>query len=83
MNKEAVKLLQDLIRNKCVNDGTPDSGNEIRNVNTLIKYFEFHGIKNYEIFEPHKTRGNLLICMSSNNSDTRSDFVSDGFAFSL
>jgi acetylornithine deacetylase/succinyl-diaminopimelate desuccinylase-like protein len=61
MNKEAVKLLQELIRNKCVNDGTPDSGNEIRNVNTLVKYFEFHGIKDYEIFEPHKTRGNILI----------------------
>ena len=27
---EATELLQQLIRNRCVNDGTPESGNEDR-----------------------------------------------------
>ena len=31
-------LLQELIRNRCVNDGTPESGQEVRSVNTLADY---------------------------------------------
>ncbi len=30
-----VTLLKELIRNACVNDLTADSGNEVRNANTL------------------------------------------------
>ena len=32
---ETTELLQQLIRNRCVNDGTPESGNELRSVDTL------------------------------------------------
>ena len=35
---EVVELVQQLIRNKCVNDGTPASGDEIRNVDLLDAY---------------------------------------------
>lgn len=36
---ETVDLLQQLIQNACVNDGTPESGQEIRSVETLHDYF--------------------------------------------
>jgi acetylornithine deacetylase/succinyl-diaminopimelate desuccinylase-like protein len=36
---ETVELLRTLIRNACVNDGTPGSGQEIRSVETLHDYF--------------------------------------------
>lgn len=36
---ETVELLRTLIRNACVNDGTPESGQEIRSVETLHDYF--------------------------------------------
>lgn len=47
---EATDLLQQLIRNKCVNDGTPDSGGEVRNAKTLAAYLAGPGmdIKQYE-----------------------------------
>ena len=35
-----VDLLQTLIRNQCVNDGTPDSGQETRNADVLQSYVE-------------------------------------------
>lgn len=36
---ETVELVRTLIRNACVNDGTPESGQEIRSVETLHDYF--------------------------------------------
>lgn len=45
---ETVSLLQALIRNRCVNDGTPESGQESRSVDTLAQYFGMAG----ELFEP-------------------------------
>ncbi len=38
------ELLQELIRNECVNDGTPDSGNEVRNADLLQTYLEGAGL---------------------------------------
>jgi acetylornithine deacetylase/succinyl-diaminopimelate desuccinylase-like protein len=60
VEKKVIPLLQELIRNKCVNDGTPDSGREIRSVETLRKYFFKHGIKS-KILESHPGRANLLV----------------------
>ncbi len=37
---ETVELLQALIRNACVNDGTPTSGNEVLNAQLLLGYLE-------------------------------------------
>jgi len=39
-----VELLQTLIRNQCVNDGTPDSGNETRNADVLQQLVERPGV---------------------------------------
>ncbi len=56
MNAEAVELLVDLIRNKCVNDGTPDSGHEHRSVSTLQGFLGEEG----EVFEPHPGRQSVV-----------------------
>ena len=41
---ETVELLQTMIRNACVNDGTPESGEEARNADTLQHFFEGAGL---------------------------------------
>ena len=41
---ETVELLQQLIRNRCVNDGTVMSGQEVRNSDTLRSYLEGSGL---------------------------------------
>lgn len=53
---EAVELLVDLIRDGCVNDGTPDSGGEYRAVETLERYLGVGG----RVFEPHPGRQSVL-----------------------
>lgn len=53
---DVIELLRQLIRNKCVNDGTVASGNEHRSVATLQKYFGSEG----EIFEPAPGRQSLI-----------------------
>jgi acetylornithine deacetylase/succinyl-diaminopimelate desuccinylase-like protein len=40
-----VELLQSLIRNRCVNDGTPDSGEETRSADLLVTYLEGSGLE--------------------------------------
>ena len=41
---EVTELLQQLIRNQCVNDGTPESGEEVRNADLLRDYLEGTGL---------------------------------------
>lgn len=41
---ETTELLQQLIRNKCVNDGTPDSGGETASADVLMNYLQGPGI---------------------------------------
>jgi hypothetical protein len=41
---ETVELLQTMIRNRCVNDGTAESGEEIRNAATLEAFLGTRGI---------------------------------------
>jgi acetylornithine deacetylase/succinyl-diaminopimelate desuccinylase-like protein len=56
MSHDAVELLQVLIRNACVNDGTVESGHEERSVRTLIDFFGVEG----EVFEPEPGRQSLI-----------------------
>ena len=42
---EVTELLQHLIRNECVNDGSPDSGHEDRSADLLTDYLEGPGIE--------------------------------------
>jgi acetylornithine deacetylase/succinyl-diaminopimelate desuccinylase-like protein len=53
------ELLQTLIRNQCVNDGTPDSGGEVRNAELLTNYLEGAGV-GIETFESHPGRTSLV-----------------------
>lgn len=59
LTRQTVDLLRDLIRNACVNDGTPDSGGEIRSVRTLEGFFAGSGLE-IEVVEPHPGRGSLI-----------------------
>ena len=53
------ELLQSLIRNECVNDGTPDSGDEFRNAELLAGYFEGAGV-DVERFESRPGRASIV-----------------------
>ncbi len=56
---EVTELLQALIRNACVNDGTPDSGNEVRSSDLLQTYLEGAGL-DVERFESRPGRGSMV-----------------------
>ncbi len=56
---EATDLLQHLIRNRCVNDGTPSSGQEQRSVSVLESYLEGSGV-DMETYEPEPGRTSLV-----------------------
>jgi acetylornithine deacetylase/succinyl-diaminopimelate desuccinylase-like protein len=56
---EATELLQALIRNQCVNDGTLDSGQEVRSADLLQTYLEGAGL-DVERFESHPGRTSIV-----------------------
>ncbi len=55
---EVTDLLQLLIRNQCVNDGTMASGEETRSVDLLSQYLS--GVGDQETFEPQPGRQSLV-----------------------
>lgn len=65
---QTVDLLQALIRNACVNDGTPESGQEMRSVATLQNFFGVEG----EVFEPIPGRQSLVYRISGSEPDAPS-----------
>jgi acetylornithine deacetylase/succinyl-diaminopimelate desuccinylase-like protein len=56
---EVTDLLQHLIRNACVNDGTAESGQEVRSADLLASYFEGSGLA-VERFEAAPGRTSLV-----------------------
>lgn len=56
---EVTELLQQLIRNACVNDGTTESGQERRSVDTLRSYLESTPL-DLEVYEPEPGRASLV-----------------------
>jgi acetylornithine deacetylase/succinyl-diaminopimelate desuccinylase-like protein len=56
---ETVDLLQAMIRNACVNDGTAQSGQEIRSADVLETYLEGAGL-DVETFEPTPGRRSVV-----------------------
>ncbi|MFN2613470.1 MAG: M20/M25/M40 family metallo-hydrolase [Actinomycetota bacterium] len=56
---ECTELLQQLIRNRCVNDGTVASGNEVRSVDTLVSYMEGAGL-DIQRYESQPGRGSMV-----------------------
>jgi acetylornithine deacetylase/succinyl-diaminopimelate desuccinylase-like protein len=59
VRNEVTDLLQHLIRNACVNDGTVESGHESRSVDVLAQYLGDAGL-DLERYEPKPGRGNLV-----------------------
>ena len=58
-NGEVVELLQQLIRNACVNDGTPESGGEDRSADVLQSYLEGSGL-DLQRYEPIAGRASVV-----------------------
>ncbi|MCU1427875.1 MAG: acetylornithine deacetylase/succinyldiaminopimelate desuccinylase-like deacylase, partial [Actinomycetia bacterium] len=59
LGREVGDLLQHLIRNACVNDGTADSGNESKSVDVLAQYLGDTGL-DLERYESRPGRENLV-----------------------
>ncbi|MGO2641220.1 MAG: M20/M25/M40 family metallo-hydrolase [Corynebacterium flavescens] len=65
--EETLELLQELIRNACVNDLTPDSGNEVRNADTLERFFADTPVK-IQRFESHPTRVSIAFTVPGDSA---------------
>jgi acetylornithine deacetylase/succinyl-diaminopimelate desuccinylase-like protein len=65
MTDESVTLVQALIRNECVNDGTPQSGHEHRSVETLREYFGVDG----EVLEKEPGRQSVIYRVPGTDQD--------------
>lgn len=61
-------LLQEMIRNACVNDLTSDSGGEHRNADTLERFFTGTGVK-VQRFEPHPGRVTVTFTVEGSDSE--------------
>jgi acetylornithine deacetylase/succinyl-diaminopimelate desuccinylase-like protein len=65
---ETVELLQAMIRNACVNDGTPESGHEVRSADVLQTYLEGSGL-DVERFEPTPGRRSVVARIEGTDPD--------------
>ena len=68
MSSQVVELLQQLIRNQCVNFHTVDSGHEHRSVATLQDFFGREGL----VFEPAPGRQSLVYRVKGHDPDAPS-----------
>jgi acetylornithine deacetylase/succinyl-diaminopimelate desuccinylase-like protein len=64
---ETTDLLQRLIRNSCVNEGTPESGHEIRSVDLLESYLHAPGVE-MKRYEPVPGRGSLVLRIAGSDA---------------
>lgn len=75
MSQQSLELLQRLVRNAAVNDGTPDSGQELTSVRTLQAFLrdalEQPGVVS-EIVEPHAGRASLIARIPGRDPNARS-----------
>lgn len=68
---ETTELLQTMIRNECVNDGTPESGDETRNADLLQTFLEGAGL-DVERYEPLPGRGSIVARIEGSDPDAPS-----------
>jgi acetylornithine deacetylase/succinyl-diaminopimelate desuccinylase-like protein len=66
--EEVVDLLQQLIRNECVNDGSVESGHEVRSADTLTSYLEGGGL-DIERYEPEPGRSSVVARIEGSDPD--------------
>jgi acetylornithine deacetylase/succinyl-diaminopimelate desuccinylase-like protein len=71
---QTVELLQTLIRNRCVNDGSATSGFETRNADTLRAFLLGDGGHGFDVqhFEPTPGRGSLVARIAGTDPDAPS-----------
>jgi acetylornithine deacetylase/succinyl-diaminopimelate desuccinylase-like protein len=68
---ETTELLQAMIRNECVNDGTPESGEETRNADLLQTFLEGAGL-DVQRYEPLPGRGSIVARIEGSDPDAPS-----------
>src|SRR5690606_13038254 len=68
LSAEVTDLLQHLIRNACVNDGTLGSGGEIRSAELLAGYLDTPGV-DVERYEPAPGRTSLVARIEGRRPD--------------
>ena len=71
LTDDTLLLLQDLIRNGCVNNLTADSGQEERNARTLEKFFEGTDVA-VERYEPHPGRVSVAFTLEGTDPSAES-----------
>lgn len=71
LTADVTDLLQHLIRNACVNDGSVASGDEARSVDTLRSYLEGPGM-DVETYEPSPGRESLVVRIEGSDPDAPS-----------
>lgn len=71
LTAETVELLQQLVRNACVNDGTPESGGETRNADVLQTLVELPGV-DIERWEPVPGRASFVARLPGRDADAPS-----------
>ncbi len=59
LTNQTVELLQTMIRNACVNDGTAESGQEVRNADVLRQVLGSTGL-DVQTYEPTPGRTSLV-----------------------
>jgi acetylornithine deacetylase/succinyl-diaminopimelate desuccinylase-like protein len=69
--RETTELLQALIRNACVNDGSPDSGDESRSADVLAHYLEGSGL-DVARFEARPGRASVVARIEGSDPDAPS-----------
>ena len=68
LTNETVELLQVMIRNQCVNHGTPESGEEVRNADALTGFLEGAGLE-VQRFEPTPGRVSIVSRLPGRDPD--------------
>jgi acetylornithine deacetylase/succinyl-diaminopimelate desuccinylase-like protein len=68
---QTIDLLQQLIRNECVNDGTAASGQEVRNADLLQNWLEGSGL-DFQRYEPTPGRVSLVSRIEGSDPDAPS-----------
>ncbi|MEX2555280.1 MAG: M20/M25/M40 family metallo-hydrolase [Actinomycetota bacterium] len=71
LTAETTELLQQMIRNGCVNDGTPGSGQEVRNADVLESFLDGAGL-DMQRFEAVSGRPSLVARMEGTEPDAPS-----------
>ena len=68
LTETTLTLLHDLIKNGCVNDLTADSGQEVRNADTLEAFFAGSGVR-VERYEPHPGRVSVAFTVEGDGGE--------------